>query len=106
MRGALCLADQASEQVHNAMYDAQLAMMLPADDDEESKFTDDKMQLLGELEGILQVRSAQSRVQAHTIPLFRSSVVGALEEVIAGTAGEDATPAAVWARLATRQQEG
>ena len=57
MRGALCLADQASEQVHNAMYDAQLAMMLPADDEEESKFTDDKMQLLGELEGILQARS-------------------------------------------------
>jgi len=105
VRGALCLAEQSSEQVHNAMYDAQLAMMLPADDEEESKFTDDKMQLLGELEGILQVRSAQSRVQAHTMPLFRSSVVAALDNIMAGTGGEDATPGAVWARLATRQQE-
>ena len=105
VRGALCLAEQSSEQVHNAMYDAQLAMMLPADDDEESKFTDDKMQLLGELEGILQVRSAQSRVQAHTMPLFRTTVVAALDKIMAGTGGEDATPGAVWARLATRQQE-
>lgn len=105
VRGALCLAEQSSEQVHNAMYDAQLAMMLPADDEEESKFTDDKMQLLGELEGILQVRSAQSRVQAHTMPLFRTAVVAALDTIMAGTGGEDATPGAVWARLATRQQE-
>lgn len=105
VRHALCLAEQSSEQVHNAMYDAQLAMMLPADDDEESKFTDDKMQLLGELEGILQVRSAQSRVQAHTMPLFRAAVVTALEGALADSGGEDATPGAVWARLATRQQE-
>ena len=61
VRHALCLAEQSSEQVHNAMYDAQLAMMLPADDDEESKFTDDKMQLLGELEGILQVLPRHAR---------------------------------------------
>jgi len=36
------------------------------------------MELLGELEGILQVRSAGSRLQARTVPLFRASARAAL----------------------------
>ena len=56
-RKALCLSEAAGEQVHAAVYDAQLALLL---DDEKSSLSEDDMELLGELEGMLQVRGASA----------------------------------------------
>lgn len=81
------------------MYDAQLAMMLP--NDGASKLDEDKMALLGELEGILQVRGAGSRLQAHAVPIFRADVVAALEDAM----DNGGAAPALWAQLAIRQQD-
>lgn len=105
VRGALCLTNDATEEVHNMMYDAQLALMLPSDDPD-SKLTEEKMRLLGELEGILQVRSAGMRLQGRALPIFRAAVERELEAALEEEEEEEAaTGGMAWARLATRQLE-
>ena len=100
---ALCLSEVASQQVHNAMYDEQLAMLLP--DSSETKLTKETMALLGELEGVLQVRSAGARLQTRTVPLYRAAVREALEKVLSNQGESDAKSVSVWGTLAVRQQE-
>lgn len=98
---ALCLSEVASQRVHNAMYDEQLAMLLP--DSSGTKLTTETMALLGELEGVLQVRSAGARLQTRTVPLYRAAVREALERVLSGES--DTKSVSVWGALAVRQQE-
>ncbi|KAL1523218.1 hypothetical protein AB1Y20_018170 [Prymnesium parvum] len=100
VRRALSMSDGAAQAVHNAMYDAQLQMLLP---DDSAKLTDEATKILGELEGILQIRSAVRRLQARTVPLYRDAARASLEEVFRSDAAVAAST--VWGRLALRQQE-
>ena len=98
-RKALCLSEAAGEQVHAAVYDAQLALLL---DDEKSSLSEDDMELLGELEGMLQVRGASAALRRRTEPLFQAMASDALTAAFSG-AGKSAI--ATWGSLAVRQQE-
>ena len=51
-RKALCLSEAAGAVVHAAVYDAQLDLLL---DDASAGLSEDDMEVLGELEGMLQV---------------------------------------------------
>jgi len=101
VREALCLTEQAAQAVHAQIYDAQLQVLLP--EEEDSKLTEESMALLGELEGMLQVRSASGRLLSRTLPLFRETCKAKLSEAY-GAAGS-ASPVGVWGGLAVRQQE-
>jgi len=101
VRKALCLTDGAAERVHNAMYDAQLSIILPADDPS-AKLTEEDMALLGELEGILQIRNSASRLQARTVPMYRAIVAEALEK---GLLSDPPSATSLWGGLALRTQE-
>ena len=85
-RKALCLSEAAGEQVHAAVYDAQLALLL---DDEKSSLSEDDMELLGELEGMLQVRGASAALRRRTEPLFQAMASDALTAAFSG-AGKSA----------------
>ena len=100
VRRALCLSEPSAQDVHAAMYEAQLRSLLPAGSD--AKLDDETALVLGELEGILQIRSAGERVMARTVPLYRSAVSDALAAALNDGAAD---PAAVWASLVTRQRE-
>uniref|UniRef100_A0A7S4B3T7 Uncharacterized protein n=1 Tax=Chrysotila carterae TaxID=13221 RepID=A0A7S4B3T7_CHRCT len=86
VRRSLCLPDAVAQEVHNSLYDAQLSLLLPSDSDD-ARLTEEMMTLLGELEGILQIRSANRRLQARTLPIYRQTVVKALSQ-----AGEEGAP--------------
>lgn len=102
IRQALCLSEGAAQTVHTALYDAQLRLNLP--DEPGAKLTEESQMLLGELEGVLQVRGAVRRLQARTVPLYRSTAKDALTTALQSPI--DATSAAsVWGGLALRQQE-
>jgi len=97
-RKALALSERAAASVHTEIYDAQLRVLLP---DESAKLDEEAMSLLGELEGILQVRAAGSRLQAVTQPLFDV----AAKEVLETAFEAPGSPVAMWGQIALRQTE-
>ena len=100
-RGALCLSEQAAAAVHAEIYDAQLRVLLP---DGSARLDEAAMELLGELEGILQVRSASTRLQAVTQPLFVEALKTTLEQAYDSMATKPSA-VRVWGTLALRQAE-
>ena len=60
-RKALCLSEAAGAQVHAAVYDAQLELLL---DDSAASLSEMDMDLLGELEGMLQARRQHVRMRS------------------------------------------
>jgi len=102
-RKALCLTPEAAQQVHTEMFEAQLAMLLP-DDDSTPSLGEEEMELLGELEGILQVRGAGAALRKRTEPLYRAAAAAALDAVLEGGPSVE-RPVSVWGRLALRQQQ-
>lgn len=105
-RKALCLSEAAAASVHAAVYDAQLAVLL-ADGDDDATLADEDMELLGELEGMLQVRGAASALRRRTEPLYELAAQAAVAKAFA--AGDDAPASrnavAMWGALALRQQQ-
>jgi len=99
-RKALCLSDAVGADVHAAVYDAQLNLLLEG---ETPALTVDDMELLGELEGMLQARGAAAALRRRTEPLYQEAAASALAAVFAAPA--DGAPVSVWGRLAVRQQE-
>lgn len=83
------------------MYDAQLALLL--DDEASSGLSNEDMEILGELEGMLQVRGAAAALQRRTEPLYRELAAEAL--AAAFESPEQETPTSLMGKLAVRQQE-
>lgn len=102
-RTALCLTEAAASQVHAAVYDAQLAVLLDADG-EAAVLGEEEMELLGELEGMLQVRGAESALRRKTEPLYQLEAERAAQLAFADDA-EARNPVAMWGKLAVRQQQ-
>ena len=103
-RSALSLSEQAARSVHSEIYDAQLSLLLPdSAEGDAAALTEESMELLGELEGMLQVRSAAGRLEARTLPLFRAAVSASLGSAYAE--GDGVTPIGAWGKIAVRQQE-
>ena len=57
------------------MYDAQLALLL---EDDAASLGEADMELLGELEGMLQVRGAAAALRRRTEPLYQQAAAEAL----------------------------
>lgn len=103
-RKALCLSEGAGDEVHARVYEAQLDLLLD-DEDGGGGLSADGMEILGELEGMLQVRGAQAALRKRTEPLYSADAAKALEEVLAsGGAAGGITPVSLWGKLAVRQQ--
>lgn len=98
VRRALNLSEAAAQAVHNDVYDSQLALILPTGS-RTAVFDDESKELLSELEGGLQLRSAAQRVQARTVPLYRLAAADLLTQP-----ASVANPNGAWAELAVRQQ--
>jgi hypothetical protein len=101
-------------QVHHSLYDANLGSLLPEQSKGEGsppKLTEETMALLGELEGILQVRSPLRRLQSRTVPLYRAHVRATLKRALQACVDDgdkvstSNNPLSVWGQLALRQQD-
>eukprot|EP00316_Scyphosphaera_apsteinii_P019981 CAMPEP_0119302848 /NCGR_PEP_ID=MMETSP1333-20130426/4372_1 /TAXON_ID=418940 /ORGANISM="Scyphosphaera apsteinii, Strain RCC1455" /LENGTH=630 /DNA_ID=CAMNT_0007305327 /DNA_START=240 /DNA_END=2132 /DNA_ORIENTATION=+ len=101
IRKTLKLDDTGSQEVHNAIYEAQLSLLLPAGS-RDSKITESTQQVLGNLEGILQIRAASSMLQSRTVPLYQQAVIEALDSL---DSLNGSSFASIWGGLALRQQE-
>jgi hypothetical protein len=102
-RRALQLSDAAADAVHASVYEAQLSVLLGDDD---SSLGEEEMEILGELEGVLQVRGAAAALRCRTEPLYESLAQATLAAAFGASEGDDARRAvSVWGRLALRQQE-
>mmetsp|Transcript_1574 Transcript_1574/g.4005 ORF Transcript_1574/g.4005 Transcript_1574/m.4005 type:complete len:762 (+) Transcript_1574:39-2324(+) len=98
VRRALNLTEEAAQAVHNDVYDSQLKLILP-DGSRTAVFDEEAKELLSELEGGLQIRSAAQRVQARTVPLYRLAAAELLTQPTSLS-----NPNAAWAELAVRQR--
>ena len=99
-RKALCLSEAAGAQVHAAVYDAQLDLLL---DDTKATLDEADMEILGELEGMLQVRGASAALRRRTEPLYQQTASAALAAIFDAPA--DGNAISLWGNLAIRQQE-
>ena len=88
------------EQVHADVYDAQLAMLLSQDN---PKLAEEDLELLGELEGILEVRGAATALRRRTAPIFEQAAKEALQGVFENP--ESVRPVSLWGQIAVRQQD-
>ena len=93
-RKALCLSEAAGAQVHAAVYDAQLDLLL---DDTKSTLDEADMEILGELEGMLQVRSASAALRRRTEPLYQQTASAALAAIF--DAPTDGNAISLWGKV-------
>ena len=102
VRQALCLTEAAASQVHTEIYNAQLSVLLN-EDGGEATLGEEEMELLGELEGMLQVRGAAGALRRLTEPLYNQDAAAAV--AAAFDSGGAESPISMWGKLAVRQQQ-
>ena len=98
IRRALSLSEETAQGIHTGIYDSQLELVVGGE--EKMSISEESMALLGELEGILQIRGAGARIMERTLPVYASAAAEALRQ-----AGTGASVPTVWGDLAVRQQE-